>query len=229
MVIKDILSFKKKILIFSLPLLFLFSTYLILTNNASTYEMLFGVLENGLFEWVQFFCYILSAIVGFLNFKILRGQSRLVVQRYLIVLFILGCSLIAMEEISWGQHIFHWTTPQNLSEINAQNETNLHNLNFIQINNIQVKAFIAVALFGSFSWLFKRNSGKLSIRDLLTTEWFISSYFLPIAFFYIQLLYIWGHGNEHQETFETVLSFGFLSIALINYKKSKYFIISATK
>lgn len=33
------------------------------------------------------------------------------------------------EEISWGQHFFGTETPAWLAEINAQNETNLHNIN----------------------------------------------------------------------------------------------------
>ena len=39
------------------------------------------------------------------------------------------------EEISWGQRIFGWETPQALREINAQNETNLHNLWLFQSTN----------------------------------------------------------------------------------------------
>ena len=34
------------------------------------------------------------------------------------------------EEASWGQHLFGFETPQVLSGLNAQNETNLHNLWF---------------------------------------------------------------------------------------------------
>ena len=33
------------------------------------------------------------------------------------------------EELSWGQHIFHWETPDAVKEINRQDETNLHNIN----------------------------------------------------------------------------------------------------
>lgn len=39
----------------------------------------------------------------------------------------LGCLYIAGEEHSWGQHFFHWQTPEYWAEINRQNETNLHN------------------------------------------------------------------------------------------------------
>ena len=31
------------------------------------------------------------------------------------------------EEVSWGQHLFGWATPENWAAINDQQETNLHN------------------------------------------------------------------------------------------------------
>ena len=34
---------------------------------------------------------------------------------------------IAGEEMSWGQHFFHWNTPEYWAEVNRQQETNLHN------------------------------------------------------------------------------------------------------
>jgi len=36
------------------------------------------------------------------------------------------------EEISWGQRIFGWETPDSLASINAQDETTIHNLEFFQ-------------------------------------------------------------------------------------------------
>ena len=37
------------------------------------------------------------------------------------------CLYIAGEEMSWGQHFFHWNTPEYWAEVNRQEETNLHN------------------------------------------------------------------------------------------------------
>ena len=39
----------------------------------------------------------------------------------------LTCLYIAGEEMSWGQHFFHWNTPEYWAEVNRQEETNLHN------------------------------------------------------------------------------------------------------
>jgi hypothetical protein len=39
----------------------------------------------------------------------------------------LSCLYIAGEEMSWGQHFFHWNTPEYWAMVNRQEETNLHN------------------------------------------------------------------------------------------------------
>ena len=39
----------------------------------------------------------------------------------------LSCLYIAGEEMSWGQHFFHWNTPEYWALVNRQGETNLHN------------------------------------------------------------------------------------------------------
>lgn len=50
----------------------------------------------------------------------------------LLALLFLVC---AGEEISWGQRIFDWETPQILEEMNAQGETNLHNIQIFHYAN----------------------------------------------------------------------------------------------
>ena len=39
----------------------------------------------------------------------------------------ISCLYIAGEEMSWGQHVFQWSTPEYWTAINRQEETNLHN------------------------------------------------------------------------------------------------------
>jgi hypothetical protein len=43
-------------------------------------------------------------------------------------LFSLGALYFAGEEASWGQHYFGWSTPEALAAVNAQQETNIHNI-----------------------------------------------------------------------------------------------------
>ena len=59
------------------------------------------------------------------------------------------CFVIGMEEISWGQRLFNWHTPEFISAVNYQNETNFHNL----INPswpiwYQAAGFVFVCLIG---------------------------------------------------------------------------------
>ena len=45
-----------------------------------------------------------------------------------LVLLILGAAYFALEEISYGQHMFGWGTTDTWKELNDQDETNLHNV-----------------------------------------------------------------------------------------------------
>lgn len=45
-------------------------------------------------------------------------------------LFVVGGVYLGGEEASWGQHYFGWATPEGWSQINKQQETNLHNTSF---------------------------------------------------------------------------------------------------
>ena len=55
-----------------------------------------------------------------------QGQPRWI--WVFFALFALGLFVVAMEEISWGQWLFFWKTPEGWKELNRQGETNLHNL-----------------------------------------------------------------------------------------------------
>jgi len=38
-----------------------------------------------------------------------------------------ACAFVGIEEMSWGQSVFKWGTPEFWAHINVQEETNLHN------------------------------------------------------------------------------------------------------
>lgn len=64
---------------------------------------------------------------GLLMIKRLSSiPSRLV--RLWVLLVTLGCLYLAGEELSWGQQLFQWKTPEAVAELNDQQETNLHNM-----------------------------------------------------------------------------------------------------
>ncbi len=63
----------------------------------------------------------------------LRRVGGLGLSQYLkgwLVLLILGAAYFALEEISYGQHMFGWGTADAWKELNDQDETNLHNIHW---------------------------------------------------------------------------------------------------
>jgi len=80
----------------------------------------------GVLELLHFFVPIGALIIALnlLSNQLVREHRLLTV---FIALAALACFYIAGEEMSWGQHFFHWQTPEYWSELNRQDETNLHN------------------------------------------------------------------------------------------------------
>jgi hypothetical protein len=88
--------------------------------------------EDGVLEWAGALGFLTTALLFLVKFWKDKPGNDLVFFKtkknlfYLLfgILFLFGFA----EEISWGQRIFAWETPQALQAINAQGETNFHNL-----------------------------------------------------------------------------------------------------
>ena len=83
--------------------------------------------ENGIVENLQLILIVL-AIFYFYFFMKNKNTLYFKLSKYIYVIYILGLLYYFFEEMSWGQHFFKWDTPSLLSEINDQNETNIHNI-----------------------------------------------------------------------------------------------------
>ena len=83
--------------------------------------------ENGFVEILQVILLFFSIIFFFKYLKI-SSQTFFQVNKYLIYIYFIALLYYFFEEISWGQHIFGWETPDFFIKINAQNETNIHNI-----------------------------------------------------------------------------------------------------
>jgi len=85
---------------------------------------------------------IISGFVIFIN------REKLVTQQlgHWILLVTLACIYIAGEEISWGQQLVGWGTPEWVNEVNDQRETNLHNTSswFDQKPRVLLEIFVLV-------------------------------------------------------------------------------------
>jgi hypothetical protein len=142
--------------------------------------------EDYLVEYGSALFWLLAAAIVLIQSLILifrkPNKYQLVINLVLIIFFI----ICAGEEISWGQRIFHFQTPEFLKIINVQNETTLHNIGSISIFS---NGFFLVSLifFLYIPFLIKKNS---SVKNVL--------YFLhfPIparfaTYVFIASLFVW--------------------------------------
>ncbi len=89
---------------------------------------------------------LVPAIIG--GILIFINREKLVTKQlgYWILLITIACFYIAGEEISWGQQLFGWGTPEWVKEVNDQHETNLHNTSswFDQKPRLLLEIFVLV-------------------------------------------------------------------------------------
>jgi len=83
--------------------------------------------ENNLVELGTVIVLIPGIATGILCFRL----RHLIFSRRLIAWIMLVTAAgvyFTGEELSWGQQLFNWETPEKIQAINDQNETNLHNI-----------------------------------------------------------------------------------------------------
>jgi len=111
--------------------LFLFvSSFLtvIISAHLTSYETLLETMtqESGFFEWMSVLILMSISVYGLYFCK--RHYSKLSkLMLFLIGGFAILAFLGAMEEISWGQQLFHFESSEFFVQNNYQHETNLHN------------------------------------------------------------------------------------------------------
>ena len=105
-----------------------------------------GIIENGTFV-ILFF----SIIISFLTLKIIKIKIKQKKLLIIIFFYTLGLIYFAGEEISWGQHWFHWEATEFFKTYNDQyigntSETNFHNISswFDQKPRILLTFFVLI-------------------------------------------------------------------------------------
>jgi hypothetical protein len=93
-----------------------------------------SLLEDGAFEYFQFFLVGGAFLTGAYILARLPPRKTPWLLGW-VLLTTLASLFIAGEEISWGQRIIGWATPEGWADINTHKETNLHNLSGL-LNNL---------------------------------------------------------------------------------------------
>ena len=192
--------------------------------------------ENGLVEILQVIVLFLSIIILFKYIlSNLKNLSRIF--QIILSLYLIGLIYYFFEEISWGQHLFFWKTPDIFSEMNSQNETNLHNIS--NLFNELPRTFLLI--FCTFSFLFKNliahKSKYLSLfilpnSNLMYLSYLIMFFVLPdfiVDIFDISPIFIkWPIGVTSFFEIDLVqlISFNFIRLSELQELLFNFYIIS---
>lgn len=85
----------------------------------------------------------------------------------------LGCIYFAGEELSWGQQLFGWRTPDAIARLNDQGETNLHNMSswLDQKPRALLKAFVLVGGVLLPLWRWRRGAAGTPAAGTTGLAW----------------------------------------------------------
>jgi hypothetical protein len=89
-----------------------------------------------------------------------------------LFIMILGSSYFALEEISYGQHMFGWGTAESWKELNDQDETNLHNVHAMFDQVPRAVLTLGILIGGILLPLFRHFRGiNLDESNRLYWQW----------------------------------------------------------
>ncbi len=83
--------------------------------------------ENGIVELGTAAGFAAGSFVALSLWRRSRGRVPAAYRAIYLLVAATG-GLVACEELSWGQHLFNWSTPQWFARNNDHGETNLHNM-----------------------------------------------------------------------------------------------------
>jgi hypothetical protein len=107
------------------------------------------LVEDSLVEDVTAVALLLAAVLGTVLAVRARRAGRPALIWGFYLLFAALVFVIGMEELSWGQWIFFWHTPETFKQINSQGETKLHNIGPLQGHSEWLRfIFVGAAVVG---------------------------------------------------------------------------------
>ena len=109
----------------------------------------FTLQEDGPSEWLGFFVLFYGALIGiYLLFQKFKEEKNLNLSYTVLGLLTLALIFAALEEVSYGQRIFNFSSGEFFQSNNAQKETNLHNMvvNGVKVNKLIFGKILFLAL-----------------------------------------------------------------------------------
>jgi hypothetical protein len=145
---------------------------------------LIGIIrEDGLIEQLTALFFLLCSI--FSSYIAIKSNIRS--KKIVHAIFAIGFFFCFGEEISWAQRIIGFTTPKALTDVNVQNEFNLHNIGGYLSDHL----FIAGVFIYGFILPLLTKTHPFWLKLFDKTGLPIASIGLACGFFIISLLHDW--------------------------------------
>ena len=133
--------------------------------------------------------------------------------------------VVAAEEISWGQRIFGFGTPEMMHQVNVQDEFNLHNLAGIhdksRMLGLIVLFVMCVVLPAAYYVIPRAQSLCNQLRLPVYPLGAVSVYLIATAFMAYPRLVLGRIIQNLDEVGEFLLSVGLLAFALVEYYRAR--------
>jgi hypothetical protein len=192
--------------------------------------------ENQFFEIGTAVLFFVNALLFFISFK----REKNIFLLMLSILMFIG----AAEELSWGQALLNYKTPENIKSINVQGEFNLHNIEIFNTNNFNKTYKKGLSRLLEINFLFRifiMTFGiilPLAANHISKVKKMVLRYKIPVVtlsigiFFFISwialegLLYYLpkgknvGYYSSSVEIFEFITSYIFLLSSIWFFKKN---------
>ena len=166
-------------LFFALVVIFVSVFTVLFVFDTKSYDIISR--EDRIIEYLSSLFLLLSSFF-FLRAFIYSKRHNSTNSKWLLFLLI-GISILFFlasgEEISWGQRIFNFSTPEYLSSINDQNELNIHNINKKFFDRVLDRTTIIFVIIASAILLLKKDV----IREIKNPDIFIICAFAITPFY----------------------------------------------
>ncbi len=147
--------------------------------------------EDHYFELIGALSFLVTSILFFYGFRVARKTLDKSWVSLIKQLIYLGLALLfffgAGEEISWGQRILGFQTPEPLSQVNRQEEFNLHNLSAWEASDF----LDPDRLFDIFWFLFAVFTPVVAL--VIPAFKRFAGRFIPVVFWGIGVLFLYNY------------------------------------
>ena len=187
---------------------------------------LLAVREDSFAEGVTALAFLGGCVVSSMIVKKMSVARRYLLSVYYALISVF-CLFVALEEVSYGQRLFGFATPEPVAARNLQKDMTIHNLEAVEVLFFRLGP-LALGLFGMLDFIrlaLRRriDPRRAEVLSFMVPPWFLGSWFVPIALFAVYATFFWGQAAlvewQDQEPIEALLALGFFGFLWYNLSR----------